>query len=164
MGAKTAISIEEYLRTSFPDLDKEYRDGELVERSLPDYSHSRTQSRLSSFFESRESYYPATELRLQVRKGLYLIPDVSVFHPEEPAEEVPSTPPFIAIEILSPDDSLNKLRAKLDEYKAWGVKHVWAVDPHARIMYSCEPGFTEVTSLRVPELNLELTPKDVFGG
>ena len=39
MGSKAALPVEEYLHTSFPDLDKEYRDGELVERSLPDYLH-----------------------------------------------------------------------------------------------------------------------------
>ena len=37
MGARAGISVDEYLHTSFPDLDREYRDGELVERSVPDY-------------------------------------------------------------------------------------------------------------------------------
>lgn len=32
MSVNTALSVEEYLHTSFPDLDREYRDGELVER------------------------------------------------------------------------------------------------------------------------------------
>ena len=32
MGAKSALSVEQYLHTSFPDLDKEYRDGDLVVR------------------------------------------------------------------------------------------------------------------------------------
>lgn len=42
MGAKTGISVEEYLRTKFPDLDHEYRNGELVQRTLPDYLHGKT--------------------------------------------------------------------------------------------------------------------------
>lgn len=41
MGAKTAIPAEEYLHTSFPDLDCEYRDGELVERPMPVYRRFR---------------------------------------------------------------------------------------------------------------------------
>jgi Uma2 family endonuclease len=49
MGAKTAISVEQYLHTSFPDLDREYRDGELVERTLPDYLHGKTQACLWRF-------------------------------------------------------------------------------------------------------------------
>ena len=44
MGAKSALSVEQYLHTSFPDLDKEYRDGELVERSLPTYRHGKTKA------------------------------------------------------------------------------------------------------------------------
>jgi len=52
MGAKAGISVDEYLHTSFPDLDREYRDGELVERSVPDYLHGRTQALLLVFFEA----------------------------------------------------------------------------------------------------------------
>ena len=50
MGAKTAISLEQYLRTIFPDVDREYRDGEIVERSLPDYLHGRVQGAIFAFF------------------------------------------------------------------------------------------------------------------
>ena len=46
MGARAGISVDGYLHTSFPDLDREYRDGELVERSVPDYLHGRTQALL----------------------------------------------------------------------------------------------------------------------
>ena len=134
MGAKTAISVEQYLHTSFPDLDKEYRDGELVERSLPDYLHSRTQGLLIFFFEAfrkKLSVYACPELRLKLRERLYLIPDVCVFTGAQTVR-VPDTPPLVAIEILSPDDRLNAVRDKLEEYRAWGVKHVWLVDPYSR--------------------------------
>jgi Uma2 family endonuclease len=73
----------------------------------------------------------------------FLIPDVAVFYPHEPGL-VPDTPPLIAIEILSPDDRLTKVREKLEEYRAWGVPHVWLVDPHSRRLYSCDEGLREV--------------------
>ncbi|MDP8988799.1 MAG: Uma2 family endonuclease [Acidobacteriota bacterium] len=82
MCAKAGISVAEYLHTSFPDLDREYRDGELVERSVPDYLHGRTQALLLVFFEAlrkKLSFYACSETRVKVREGLYLIPDVSVF-------------------------------------------------------------------------------------
>jgi Uma2 family endonuclease len=60
MGARTAISIEEYLHTSFPDLDREYRDGELLERTLPDYLHGKVQLIIGAFF-----------LMLRKRLGIY---------------------------------------------------------------------------------------------
>jgi hypothetical protein len=49
MGAKTALSVEQYLQTSFPGQDKEYRDGEVVERSLPTFLHGKPQLHLGAF-------------------------------------------------------------------------------------------------------------------
>jgi len=115
MGARAGISVAEYLHSSFPDLDREYRDGELVERSVPDYLHGRTQALLLVFFEAlrkKLSFYACSETRVKVREGLYLIPDVSVFRPSPPPSSVPDQPPFIAVEILSPDDRLNAVREK----------------------------------------------------
>jgi Uma2 family endonuclease len=165
MGVKTAASLDEYLRTSFPDLDREYRDGEIVERSLPDYLHSRTQALIAFFFEGlrkRISVFTCPELRLKLREGLILIPDVCVYWPEPPVSRLPDTPPLVAIEIMSPDDRLTAVRDKLEEYRAWGVKHVWLVDPNSRRMYTCDAGLTEVATLRVAEIDAELTPGDIF--
>ena len=91
-----------------------------------------------------------------------LIPDVAVFHPDEPSD-LPDFPPLIAIEILSRDDRMSEVRAKLDEYREWGVRHVWLVDPHGHRLYTCEDKLTEVDALRVPELEIELHPADIFG-
>ena len=164
MGAKTGVSVEEYLHTSFPDLDREYRDGELVERSLPDYLHGKTQLLLAAFFAAlrkRPSIFPCTEMRVNVRSRRYVIPDLAVFRPEEPSR-VPETPPLVAIEILSLDDRLAEVRDRLEEYKAWGVAHVWLVDPHSRRMYIYEAGLLEAQSLRLSELGVEVTSADIF--
>ena len=50
MDARIGVSVEEYLHTSFPDLDREYRDGDLIDRSLPDYLHGKTQALLGGIF------------------------------------------------------------------------------------------------------------------
>ena len=47
MSTKSAISMEEYLRTSFEDFDREYVDGEIVERALPNKLHGITLFRLA---------------------------------------------------------------------------------------------------------------------
>jgi Uma2 family endonuclease len=159
------MTVEEYLHTSFPDLDKEYRDGEVVERTLPDYLHAKTQALLGTFFVAlrrTRHLYAAGGIRLKLRPSYYLIPDIAVFHPTEPSERVPSAPPFVVIEILSPDDRLTAVREKLQEYRQWGVPHVWLVDPHSRRMYTCEAGLLEVATLKIPELQLEVTPQDIF--
>jgi Uma2 family endonuclease len=163
MGAKTGLSVEEYLHTSFPDLDREYRDGELVERTLPDYLHGKVQGLLFAFFAAPRKtlhVHPCVETKMKLRTGLYLIPDVAVFYPTEPSR-IPDNPPLVAIEVLSLDD-LAQVRDKLEEYKTWGVAHVWLVDPHSRRMYTCETGLVETLSLRISGLGVEVTGADIF--
>jgi Uma2 family endonuclease len=145
-------------------LDREYRDGEIVERAWPDYPHGKTQGLLFAFFLAlgeQLSLYPCVETRMRVRPNRFLIPDVAVFHPNEPGA-VTEMPPLIAIEILSPDDRLGEVREKLEDYRTWGVPHVWLVDPRSRRFYTCDTGLTEASSLTVPELGIELTPHDLF--
>src|SRR5579863_2545196 len=164
MNARTGVTVEEYLHTSFPDLDREYRDGEIVERSLPTYLHGKVQALLVAVFlalRGKLPLFPCVETRMKVRTGLYLIPDVAVFYPQEP-EEVPETPPLAVIEVLSPDDRMAAVLEKLEEYRAWGVRHVWLVDPHSQRMYSCEAGLVEVTRLTAPDLGVEIAAAQIF--
>jgi Uma2 family endonuclease len=164
MAAHTAISLEQYLHTSFPNPDPEFRDGEIVERSMPDYLHGQVQGLLFMFFallRNRLRVFPSVETRLKMGPNKVLIPDVTVFYPERPKQQ-PDSPPFIAIEVLSVDDRLSAVREKLEEYRAWGVPHVWLVDPHSQRLYTCHSGLTEVPTLQIPELDIELKPTDVF--
>lgn len=157
--------MEEYLRTSFPNLDREYRDGEIVERSLPDYQHGRAQLRLGSFFDRLQrqlSLFACTETRMRVAANRFMIPDVAVFSPEPPATAIPDKAPLIVIEILSPDDRLTEVREKLEEYRRWGVPHVWLVDPHSQRLYACEPGLSEVSSFHLRDFDIEIGPADIF--
>jgi Uma2 family endonuclease len=65
-------------------------------------------------------------------------------------------PPLIAIEILSPEDTLTAMRAKAAEYRQFGVEHIWIVDPESRIaLRSTEAGLEEV---RTGELVVQGTP------
>jgi Uma2 family endonuclease len=164
MGIKAVLPVAEYLHTAFPGVDKEYRDGELVERCVPDWLHGRTQLLIGAFFLAlgkRLPLWPSVETRMRIREGVYLIPDVAVFHGAKP-ELVPSTPPLIAIEVLSPDDKLADVRRKLEEYRTWGVSHVWLVDPHSKRMYAYEAELHEVSTLTIPALGIEVKPTDIF--
>lgn len=165
MNARTGVSVEEYLQTSFPDLDREYRDGEIVERSLPTYLHGKVQGLLVAVFlalRGKLPVFPCVETRIKVRTGLYLIPDVAVFYPQEP-EEVPETPPLVVIEVLSPDDRMTAVLEKLEEYRGWGVRHVWLVDPHSRRMYTWDAGLREVERLAAVEVGVEIGAAEIFG-
>ena len=164
MAVVAGIPVEEYLHSNFPAPDREYRDGTIVGRSMPDYLHGKTQALLIALFvvlRKRLRLFPCAETRMMLRPGRFSIPDVAVFHPNEP-NLVPDTPPLIAIEILSSDDRLTEVREKLEEYRSWGVPHVWLVDPHSRRLYSCEEGLREVPFFMVDELSLEVTADQIF--
>jgi Uma2 family endonuclease len=164
MSLLAGVSVEEYLHSSFPGVDREFRDGILVERSMPDYLHGKTQALLIALFMALRktlSLYPCAETRMRLRSGRFLIPDVAVFHRVEPGL-VPDTPPLIAVEILSSGDRLAEVRERLEEYRAWGVPHVWLVDPHSRRLYSCGEGLREVPHFEVGELDIDVTPEQIF--
>jgi Uma2 family endonuclease len=131
MGAQTLISLEEYLTTSYSP-DREYRDGVVLERNVGKKAHARLQLRLGSYFNRRRREWRIeafTELRIRIRKDWYPIPDVCVYEEPVPEGEVPSRPPLLWIEILSPDDRMTDVWRKADELIANGVPYVWIIDP-----------------------------------
>lgn len=44
-------------------------------------------------------------------------------------DRIPSHPPFLVVEILSPEDRPVRLQPKIREYLADGVECVWVIDP-----------------------------------
>ena len=166
MGTKVQVSPEEYLSMSFHGPDREYVHGEIRERGVPAYVHSRCQVRLSGIFFNlgrQKPVYAGSDLRVQVASDVYRVPDLAVFVGDEPTEQVPSTPPLITIEIVSPGDGLIEVSEKLEEYWKWGVRHVWVADPHTRKLYVYDiAGLRQVTRFSVPELELEVTPGQLF--
>lgn len=165
MATKAALSEEEYIRTSYSGVDREFRDGELLERSVPEYSHGTLQGELYSFFRpfrKDRKIFPSVETRIRLRPGRYVIPDVCVLWPDEPAAEIPESLPLLVVEVLSPDDRMSDVIAKLREYHDAGVPHVWLADPKLRCLYLYRDGLHEVTTARLPEVDIELRLTDLF--
>ena len=63
------------------------------------------------------------------------MPDVCVLRSDAPWEKIVTHPPLIAIEILSPEDTIRDAEKKAAEYLQFGVVHVWVIDPYARVAY-----------------------------
>jgi len=166
MGSKTLMSVDEYLHTTFDGADREYLDGEVVERNMGNKSHGKIQLRIGALlqtFEQRTGIFVVVEVRQKVTATRYRIPDIAVFA-NEPAEELPSNPPLVAIEILSPDDRIGYVIPKLEEYRRWGVGHIWIVDPEDRKLFTYgEAGLHEVIELRLSEYEITLTLAEIFG-
>src|ERR1700724_3647011 len=123
------VSLEEYLNTAYSP-DREYVDGIVVERHVGERPHSLVQSNI--VFTLRQRYaklfvWPEQRVRT-IPNRRSRIPDVCVTA-EDPGKDVFETAPLIAIEILSRRDEMSEVLEKLDEYRAFGVPHVWVIDP-----------------------------------
>jgi Uma2 family endonuclease len=168
MKTAALIPVEEYLRTSYRP-DRDYVDGEVQERNLGERDHSTLQKRLVLFLGNREKawkifVYP--EQRVQVSPTRFRIPDVCVYAGPEPQEQIFRTPPFICIEILSPEDRWARVQQRIDDYLAFGVSHVWVIDPREqRAWVYSKDGSREVLdgALRTESPSLEVPLAEIFG-
>jgi Uma2 family endonuclease len=131
------ISVEEYLSTGY-EPDCEYDDGVVVERNLGEFEHSFLQIILGTIFTvNMETWgvFGLTEQRVQIAARKFLIPDVCVLRLGAPAEDILTRPPLIAIEIMSPEDTMRRAAKKAADYLQFGIEHVWVIDPYARVAY-----------------------------
>jgi Uma2 family endonuclease len=164
MAAGTLISVDEYLRTSYSP-DKEYVDGVLLERLVGEKPHSRIQRNLIIALAGK---YPAVriwpELRMQTVADRHRIPDVSLTL-TEPEGNILREPPFIAIEILSAEDTVTRLIEKLKEYEAVGTPNIWVFDPRLRQMFIFRSNaLCEVTEeiIVTSDGAIQLTRQEIF--
>lgn len=119
-------------------------DGELYERPMPNPTHSRIQiklgSKLLAFVEENNSGMVYTECHFELKRNLTRVPDIAFVSferfPEngEPAGSRWLISPDLAVEIVSPNDVLNEVFEKIDEYFAAKVKQVWLVSPEQKTL------------------------------
>ncbi|HEV2323870.1 MAG TPA: Uma2 family endonuclease [Terracidiphilus sp.] len=135
MSTATHISEDEYLRSAF-EPDAEYVDGEVRERNVGTYDHSDWQQAILTWFLQHAKDWnvrSVPEQRMRVRLGSYRIPDVSVLDRANPKEQVVTAPPIAVFEVLSPEDRVQALNEKLDDYAKMGIPHIWIIDPKTGI-------------------------------
>lgn len=108
----------------------EYWFGEAVAKSMPTFTHGALQVVLGQMLRAAglKSY---SEVTLRISPELELIPDV-VATRRKPDGPYATEPVDLCVEILSPDDRLNRTMKKAGHYVGWGVADVWIVDPSAR--------------------------------
>ncbi len=137
MSTATAVSLKEYLNTSYrPDCD--YLDGELLERNVGEWDHSRLQTLLIRYLSNRERQWGivvAGEQRVQVKARRFRVPDITVIAGDPPAAQIITKPPFLCVEILSPSDRLTEMQERIDDYLSFGVSYVWLINPRTRQTY-----------------------------
>jgi Uma2 family endonuclease len=127
----THASLEVYLRSSY-EPDAEYVDGEIEERPVGENDHSAWQEAICFWFRQHALEWKVRvrpELRVQVSASRFRVPDVTVLDRDEPVEQIITRPPLAVFEILSPEDSVQRLMRKLEDYAMMGIPEIWVIDP-----------------------------------
>jgi len=155
------ITVREYLSTSYrPDCD--YVDGVVLERNLGEKDHARLQGAVFAYFYNRRKEWGIhvfPEQRVQVSPTRFRVPDVCVIAGDEPDEQIFTSPPFICIEVLSPEDRLSAMQKRVGDFRAMGVPYVWILDPRTRQGWRVtDEGLLSVAELRTadPEIVVPL--------
>ena len=166
MALKTAISVEEYLRTSY-EVAPDYIEGELHERTMPSSQHSNAQAEIVFFVrqtQEQTGLHANPEIHMRIEPGRYRVADMALFY--GPAERgYPSRPPIAVIEISSPNDSHSDLMARMRDYERWGVPYIWLADPDERTLHRYRGGSLQaVDAIEIPEHRFLMPAARIFGG
>jgi Uma2 family endonuclease len=133
------VSVEEYLKTSYPDGDREFLDGIVVERHMGIPGHSALQKILIvhlAGFESAFQIAVRPECRTRVQETRYRVPDVLVMaRPFRQNDRVVLDAPLMIVEILSPDDRMKDTLQRFREYEALGVRYIVQMEPEDRTTF-----------------------------
>ncbi|MGB6744713.1 MAG: Uma2 family endonuclease [Terracidiphilus sp.] len=161
------VPVEEYLSTVY-EHDCEYVDGVIEERDLGEFEHSFLQLFLGSIFVSHRAEWgvvAVSEQRVQTQPDHFRVPDLTILRAGTSRERILTRPPLLVIEIQSPEDTLRRIAAKSVEYLAFGIEHVWVIDPIARVAYrGTVDGLELVRSgeLTIPETPIRIVPEELF--
>ena len=174
-----SLSLEEFLQLPEAKPATEYINGVAVQKPMPKTHHSRLQAKLTSTIndatEERKIAYAFPELRCTFG-GRSLVPDVVVLRwiridfdeHGEPVDDVFIAPDW-TIEILSPEQSSNRVTGNILHCLKHGTQLGWLIDPDDRSVLVFLPnqqpelhqGDNRLTVL--DGIKLQLTAEQVFG-
>ncbi len=99
---------------------------------MGEFDHAAWQAAVQRWFFLHDTEWNINvlpELRVQVAPTRFRVPDVTVLDFSQPAEQIVTLPPIAVFEILSPEDTVQRLKRKLDDYAAMGIAQIWVIDP-----------------------------------
>jgi Uma2 family endonuclease len=173
-----AITLEEFLKLPETKPASEYVNGEIIQKPMPKGKHSRLQFRLCETINNIAeplhiaSAFPELRCSFGIRS---IVPDVAVFKWSRIPFDADGEPPndFLlcpdwTIEILSPEQSSNRVIGNILYCLQHGCKLGWLIDPSDRSILIFLPnqqpellqGSAHLSVLG--EIDLELTVSQVF--
>lgn len=164
---KPKITLAEFLEHPETQPASEYFDGDIEQKSMPQGEHSTLQFELTSAInhlgKAQKLVYALPELRCTF-EGRSIVPDIAVFE----WERLPRTetgrianpfelPPDWIIEILSPEQSANKVIKKILFCLTVGTKLGWLIDPKDESIIIFKPN--QVPEIKSGQENLPILAK-----
>ena len=173
-----AITLEEFLKLPETKPASEYINGEIIQKPIPKGKHSRLQLRLCETLNNVAeplhiaSAFPELRCNFGIRS---IVPNVAVFKWSRISFDADGEPPndFLlcpdwTIEILSPEQSSNRVIGNILYCLQHGCQLGWLIDPSDRSILVFLPGqqpelLQGSAHLSVlGEIDLELTVSQVF--
>lgn len=172
------LTLEEFLASPESNESYELIDGAMIPKVSPKRFHSKTTGALylllKAWSQNRGEVGIEWSVILTCQGQPWVpIPDLLFVSYERLSlndqEDGPCpVPPDLAIEVISPEQAMGTLLAKVTDYLSAGVLRVWLVDPKAKtitVFYPDAPpctymGQTPITDTALPDLNL--SAQEVF--
>jgi Uma2 family endonuclease len=152
MGTITKIPVEEYLHTAYrPDV--EYVDGEIQERNVGEIEHAEMIAAVLKWFFRHESDWQIQvlpDVRIQVSSTRFRVPDICVCSASSTDRRIVTTPPLLVVEVLSPEDRIDRYHQRISDYRQMGIQGIWVLDPETNRGWDCSTGnWMEGTQFRL---------------
>ncbi|HEV2448194.1 MAG TPA: Uma2 family endonuclease [Candidatus Sulfopaludibacter sp.] len=149
--AKTMLTFEEFEQLPDQPGKRELLKGELIELPAADFSHNETAHRIRDLLkaaldaahtrgEAADLGSAYVEMGYRLTADAYVQPDVSVTHAGQAVAQYLGGAPAIAIEVISPSNTVEEMELKTKLYFQFGAREVWRVHPRTRCMVVHLPG------------------------
>ncbi len=153
------VSVQTYLSSMYHP-DRDFLDGQLLERNVGENPHSRLQRFFVLAFAKHDAEWNLEvlpEQRVQVGSSRFRVADICVITVGEADDDlIVSRPPVLCIEVLSREDHMSEMQERVDDYLKMGVSTVWLVDPWRRKAFTIdssgdiEPAHDQLTLAGTP--------------
>lgn len=130
MAGATLISLEQYHDRYSNEHGCEYWFGEVVRKPVPTWLHSILQALLAELF-TKAGYIAGSELDLRINRDWEPRPDVAATL-KPITEPYPTKPIEVVAEVLSPDDTIPKIKEKCSLYSDIGIAQIFVFDPERK--------------------------------
>jgi Uma2 family endonuclease len=177
MAVETAlVTVEEFLRLQPPRAGHyELHHGEIILMTAPKWGHQRIQDRLVALLRSRAgdrayvtkemSFRPAPEYEVwEADVGLALAERAD----QVADDEYPMGAPDLAVEVLSPSNTVDEINDKMSICMANGCVSFWIVDPKRKRVSVTEGDVTKHYGVGAPIscslLGADVPVEEIFKG